>query len=58
MLLGSQIKPDTDNRRLGLQFGVGSAGSVTYRTTEYYAQVQRIESGSYSAVINESTVAI
>ena len=56
MLLGSQIKPDTDNRRIGLQFGVGSAGSVTYRTSEYYAQVQKIESGSYGSVIDEDSV--
>ena len=57
MLLGSQIKPDTDNRRVGLQLGVGSAGSVTYRTTEYYSQIQKIESGSFGSVINESNVA-
>ena len=57
MLLGSQIKPDTDNRRVGLQFGIGSAGSVTYRTAEYYAQVQKIESGSYGSVIDENNVA-
>ena len=56
MLLGSQIKPDTNNRRLGLQLGVGSAGSVTYRTTAYSAQVQKIESGSFGSVINEANV--
>ena len=52
LLIGNKIKPETDNKRLVLQFGVGSAGSVTYRTTEYYTQAQKIETGSWGSVIN------
>jgi hypothetical protein len=56
MLIGNKIKPTTDNIRLNLQFGIGSAGSVTWRNTEYYTQAQKIEAGSWASVINESNV--
>lgn len=57
LLIGNAVKPDIDNRRIDLLLGVGSAGSVTWTTADYYTYVQKVEGSSWGSVVDEAAQA-